>query len=1399
MGTVRVTSIINPLQPLDAKNRIVKELPFKPGRKLLDYVRGIELLAGPEFSIKAAVNGKPIAENDIASTLIEEGDSIVYCSRFKGGGGGGSNKNIGAMVAMVAVMVVAVALQQYWAVQWGTASYSFAGAGVATTMTATATSTALATTAAMAVAIGGSMLVNSMFPAARTKGPSSTGLGDTGFETSNNYTWGDAKNAVENGVTLPVLYGTHRVTPPLIAKHGTSIDGDDVLHLLYAVSEGPIDSISDVYINKNPVELYDDVDVYTRLGVNNQTPITGFGDVYSDLPIGKALTWDYDDPAAEAGDWAEGQTYGNAAQGIIVTLTAPRGLWYANNAGGLSYSTVYIDLQYRKQGDEEWNDMTVANASVTPFDQAKIYESGDTVSYGDSVYRCVGDMSFPSPHYTVVRTETEVTVNYNTESALPRETIRSWQVVDHYYNADIWKDDGEVTSVPSNNERFHPSLYYSQGDRVAHDGRWYVCIDDYSCPLPTQDGYWHKYPEKIELAGNETDPMTWTFRVDNLEVGRYETRARFRSMPELKNSRYGNAITLSTITEIQYDDLEYPNLALCGLKALATDQLSGGLPTVSMLAQRLWVNVWNGEAWVPRSATNPAWAAYDALVNKRYGADAIDVENIIYEDFLEWAEYCEAKGFTCNVYFDSGMNVQRAMDTFGTLGHAIVIPRGARIGVIINRAAEPVQMFNTANMVAGSFKRSWVETKERANYVEVSFWNKDIDYEMEIVPVKSDSFDEALDEERKAQVTLIGCTSKRQAMEHGAFLIKANEELTQIVSFEADIDAIACGVGDVILVSHPVPLWGEGGRCSWYSSGTRALTLAQEITMEAGQKYQVLLRNNDTDELVFVDLVSVAEDTTTDTVTLKAGNYTPVSERKDKTYTVDEIGAKITSDTIYSVGKVNNITKPFRVTSITRSQEQRRKITALEYSDRMYTNSITDATKAYTFLDSDRLRAAVSGLTAVETWERQNDGTVRSAVNLKWTGAAMRWQVYKKNTAGTWVLVGETLSSKFKHIVEGGTGTAEYAVCTGYSPESGQTVTLSILGKAAPPSDIEYFAAVQVGDKINLRWDHIPDDDLMGYEIRVGQAWETGEPILNREPVTEKVFTPPFDGTYTFWIKAIDTSGISSTNAVSASVNASVDSLKNVIFDLDELTKSTPADGTMDDMVYRESEEDIILLDSAVDTDLSDMTAQDIELANLAADSDMTGSYTSVVYDLGTQFVTTLRMSFAADTEIRDAVNTDIADRTNTTFPQDTNDSITSSTKCTQWCRTSDDNVEWSGWNRVDSAITINARYYQLKWIPVLDVGRAYFAFTSMRHTIDVPDKTTRLSNVSVSSSGLTISYSDYGLYFFSEVGIGVTILGSSPLTYTIVKDGLDGFTLALFDSGGTQVAGSVDLIFHGF
>jgi predicted phage tail protein len=99
-----------------------------------------------------------------------------------------------------------------------------------------------------------------------------------------------------------------------------------------------------------------------------------------------------------------------------------------------------------------------------------------------------------------------------------------------------------------------------------------------------------------------------------------------------------------------------------------------------------------------------------------------------------------------------------------------------------------------------------------------------------------------------------------------------------------------------------------------------------------------------------------------------------------------------------------------------------------------------------------------------------------------------------------------------------------------------------VVRKTDSPADVTGFSASQNGEVVNFRWVQVVDNDLAGYEIRFGERENTNWPSataltkVTRGTAITNAMVPM--GDWTFFIKAIDTTGNESANA--AQTNAVV-------------------------------------------------------------------------------------------------------------------------------------------------------------------------------------------------------------------------------------------------------------------
>jgi predicted phage tail protein len=1138
-------------------------------------------------------------------------------------------------------------------------------------------------------AVGG-MIVNALFPPA-TADLGSVSLGGSGFGSSPTYSWENEGNAIAEGVALPVGYGKFRVTPPLISKH-VETDGDNhYLNLLYAVTDHALDSISGVEVNGNPVEYFEGVNIEKRLGVIDQGPIQFFEDTRADVSVQAKLST----------DWVTRITQGNGVEGLGIGITLPGGLYYAASDGSLAAQTVKIEAEYREVGAETWTRLQTYN---------------------------VDDITV---------TEHRWSAGYFAEIVPGGWSI--WAEIEAGSNNPADHKDYEKYTPPAGN--------WPTPNKVGYCWRW---IEG-----ETVKEVGTVKVDRVDITEATQSAIRRTFYRENLPTGQYEVRVRLAEETPT-GSRYGNTVYWDYLQEVVYDDFEHPGTSLLGLRALATDSLSGGRPTVTCLFERLTVPVWTGAAWETRPANNPAWVCYDMLVNDAYGG-AVDPERIILSSFESWADWCDEQGYTVNIYIDSTMEFRRALNMVSVLGRGTVIQIGSRFTCLVDRpwTGLPSQkfLFSMGNIVKHSFEEEFLAMDDRANAIEVTYFDAELNYSRQTVDILAHDYDSTTTPINRTQVTLFGCDNRTEAIKYGTFLMLQNRYITLTASWTASNDAVGCMPGDVVDVQHDVPRWGYGGRI--VSATTNTVTLDREVTMQTGVDYLLTVKHSN-DYREYISIINPGIETTTDTITLAAPwRYNP--PRKFD---------------VYSFGEVNKVTKSFRVASITRGGENKRKIRAYEYVPEVYTG-----TAANIVVENPSDLAKVSNLAAREIWTPSASGG-RSVVELTWRGFSLSWSIYVRPQGGAWSRVGTVgrpnFIVEFPYVLN---KTYEFAVASsGGGPDSGQTAGVTILGKMAPPSDVTGFSAWQRGEQILFAWDHIDDADAWGYEIRRGDTWETGLIVVDGEQKNESGWYPPLSGTYTFWIKALDESGVYSANPGNVTLSVSVGGTLNIFHDREEVPAGVSG-ATLESLTY-------------------DATNTEIDWTPVAGEN---GVYTSQVYDLGAVDNIGIRM----EAEIRSTASGDITDqtypnRTDQTYPDDTDVLITSDSSYLPEFRTSIDNVTWSDWETWIGAVDRQARYFQLRVTTVVDAGCSDFSFMSIRSVLDVPDKDLRVLDLAVAAGGTTFALASLGVTFLQEYHVGVTVLASAARTSTVIKTNTD-FTVYLYDAAGTAVSGNVDLHLRGY
>jgi predicted phage tail protein len=666
------------------------------------------------------------------------------------------------------------------------------------------------------------------------------------------------------------------------------------------------------------------------------------------------------------------------------------------------------------------------------------------------------------------------------------------------------------------------------------------------------------------ISDNSRSPVRRTFRKAGLVPGKYDIRVTRTSDDSTLDPLKQGDLAWYQVDELKTDSLNYPNTALLGLKLLATNQLSGGMPNITSVVKGKKVLVpnilngitpvdwedyywdgadyrlfsddtalsWDGVAYVEKYSANPVWCLRDFVTNNRYGlGEFINIGNLDMVSLLEMSRYCEEKigdgqsghekRFRMDVVIDSNTKALDVLIQLCATFNAMPVYSGGGISFKIDKQANPTQLFSMGNIVKDSFAQSWKTLKEIPNVIEIQFMDKDKGYRQETIAYIDEDALAAGDPMRKSQVRLF-TTRASYAIRAGRYALKVAKYINRSVSFKAGVDAVACQAGDIISISHDVPQWGFSGRVSKGSSAT-LVKLDREIILEDAKSYKIQVRFSD-DTIEEKAIVSLA------------GSYTEIE--------CEAFSAAPQGFDVYAIGETNKVKKDFRVVSIQREGRNEVLIAAMEYNENVYDDSdVIIPDNNYSSLQF--IIPLVSNVVLSERILTLSDGTIENSIdvcfelpdmsNIEIINRFKGVNVYYSDNDGlSWYYAGYTQGNSMSIIGNIEVGST-YKVCVASVTYDGQesakadspAAEITITGNATPPHNVSNFAYTFLNE-IVFTWDKTPNLDLAGYEIRTEDVnWGVQNPHLVYRGLanTFTIVRPGSRTPGTYYIKAYNTTG----------------------------------------------------------------------------------------------------------------------------------------------------------------------------------------------------------------------------------------------------------------------------------
>lgn len=1030
--------------PFDKTKREIEQIKFVPGNVLTDYITDAEI----EF----VLNGNFVEVPNL--TYPADGDQIIVMAHV----GGGSLKSIIGMVASMWLM--------------GFAGKIITGtAGGITSIVGKGTLSAYL--AAGAVMYVGGKIINAVVPNNTAKAASET-------STSQTYGWSTPSIVTGEGGVVGMTYGECIPAPQVLERHVETINDKQYLNLLLCGGMGPIDAISDIKIGSTSIANYTDVQMETRLGTNDQEPISFFTDTPMDQAVGLEVT--------ETGLTQTSDSTIATSLEVVVEFTS--GLYFVNDDGSYGNETIEIGVYYRKTGDTAWLTGNSSVASSTIAD-ATCYPSAPPQTWSITV------------------------TGMNSYSVTGSVSGRTADAV-----AGTPYDNGFI--------KFMPAI-------IRHNA--FLRKQTYTIVVSSS---------AFIITAAQSSALRKSTRINGLEAGQYDVKLIMVSRKT--GSRHCNICTWSMLTAISPGTYARPGKVLVGLRMLATNQLSSGIPDVTWRQTRNTVNVWNPETskYETRSARNPIWAAYDVYhqcqyiknINTglmEYHVFGVDQSRLsaCWDEWVDAAAYSDSQvtgsdkstlenRFEFDFFYDTELKRYAAAQKAATVGHSVIMPRGNNIGIICDKPGNMVQVFGEGRTTMSSVSGKFSAIADRASSIDVIYSDSDNDFKNTPFQVRSPAWstDNEADES-PASLTLEGVKRKSQAYREGMYALANNLLVTQFIDLNTNIDALVCSYGDIVGYAHAVSQIGiVNGRILNATANT--VQFDKTVSVTADKTYQVILQLSD-DTIVTKNIVPVG-DRTTDTFTV-ATPFEAVPQQFDT----------------YFFGETDKVVKKFRIVGITKEGDLNCKLSLAEYSEGVYSGDLNYPIVDYTPPDSKLVE--VEKLQLSEENYRRKDGINVSLLHVNWNltkNYADEFIIYASQDGNKWDMIAKTMDMSYtiNSITPLKTYWVKVVVFASGLHSQGVSASLYVTGKDTPPSDVTgLVATIDPNDhtKIILDWTAVTDIDLKGYRV-----------LVNNNAVyilmtNHYVYTAAQTGLYSFAVYAVDNSGNQSNIAATVQFNMIVE------------------------------------------------------------------------------------------------------------------------------------------------------------------------------------------------------------------------------------------------------------------
>jgi len=457
-------------------------------------------------------------------------------------------------------------------------------------------------------------------------------------------------------------------------------------------------------------------------------------------------------------------------------------------------------------------------------------------------------------------------------------------------------------------------------------------------------GYFPKWKDAFNYVYSIKDlpPRQYAVRVrrvnnDREEILDAEDRPQFRKYHKV-----------NLYSMVAYDTSKPPlrqlprgKLARTVVNVQSSNKVNGQVEGINALVQTVCLD-WDraSSEWTVRATNNPASLFRYILTHpaNAYNISEADVPSKIDLIALQnWHEYCDTVTYvpgtstvlkprlTYNSVLTSTQSIMDTLRSICAAGKASPALVDGKWSVVVDKPREYVVQHFTPHNSWGFESTKILPILPHA--FRVTFPDENNAYQTKEIHVYNYGYNSS-NAEIYEELQLPGVTNEAQAIHLARWHLAQIKLRPEQYTFNTDFEYLVCSRGDLVRVTHDVPLWGVGsGRIKSIDNTGTAITLNNEVYLETGRTYSILIRTN--------SISSTNDGSVSKTITTvnQSGYY-------DEITLTSALPIEVETDNLVLVGELGSESHELIVLKVEPSTNNSAKLTLVDYSPEIYTANL---------------------------------------------------------------------------------------------------------------------------------------------------------------------------------------------------------------------------------------------------------------------------------------------------------------------------------------------------------------------------------------------------------------------------------------------------------------------------